>query len=683
MTRIVLLLVLLFPSSAFAALTYQLDVNLLPDQHKLVATASIGTGSVKNQQLELQLDARCTVVAVAQAGQELPFQFAGGKLRFQLDGAAPVSISYIGRFEDRSDQLPGHDGTPGDGIPAIISPAAIYLSSGIAWYPRIAAEQISYRVSVHTPAGVSAVTSGRRLLQQIAGEQSLSVWKIDYPLNGITLVAGHYRVFEDLAGSIPIYAYFFADSAPLAAGYLKEARRYLQLYENLFGPYPFHKFAIVENVFPTGYGLPSWTLLGSSVIQLPFIVKTSLGHEIAHSWWGNGVQVDYSQGNWCEGLTTYVADYLYKEQSSAEAAHEYRLNILRNYTSLVNPENSFPLSGFTARHDKASQAIGYGKATMLFHMVRRKIGDAKFWAGLKQMVRQHLFARVSWNDFAAVFSDISGQDLHSFFRQWLTQVDGPSLALKDVSMRQTQTGWTVSGKLVQKQPFYRLTVDLLLVTDQNRLRVQENLPDAVRTFQFQLASRPISLTADPDADLFRILAPEEIPSTINSIRGSNNLLVLRTAQNAPVPAAQQMLLAALSKPNLKAELPTESSWAELATHDLLIFGTPEGLLPEGIIHSAEDQRLRLPERTAELKDHSAIIVTRNPLNNLHHAAWFISQDPDQAVVVAGKIPHYGKYSYLLFAGAINRVKGTWAVRNSPLQVNIPPSKLQSSGQPQE
>ncbi|HDY66683.1 MAG TPA: hypothetical protein ENH85_02705 [Candidatus Scalindua sp.] len=48
-----------------------------------------------------------------------------------------------------------------------------------------------------------------------------------------------------------------------------------------------------------------YTLLGRTVIKMPFIVYTFLGHEIAHNWWGNSVFVDQEKGNWCEGLTTY------------------------------------------------------------------------------------------------------------------------------------------------------------------------------------------------------------------------------------------------------------------------------------------------------------------------------------------------------------------------------------------
>ena len=64
------------------------------------------------------------------------------------------------------------------------------------------------------------------------------------------------------------------------------------MYEEMIGAYPYAKFATVENWFPTGYGMPGWTLLGSQVLRLPFIPTTSFGHEIAHNWWGNSVFVE-------------------------------------------------------------------------------------------------------------------------------------------------------------------------------------------------------------------------------------------------------------------------------------------------------------------------------------------------------------------------------------------------------
>ena len=105
------------------------------------------------------------------------------------------------------------------------------------------------------------------------------------------------------------------------------------MYRGLIGPYPYTKFAMVENFWETGYGMPSFTLLGPSVLRFPFILTSSYPHEILHNWWGNSVFVDYASGNWCEGLTAYLADHLIQEQRGTGAT--YRRNTLQKYRDYV------------------------------------------------------------------------------------------------------------------------------------------------------------------------------------------------------------------------------------------------------------------------------------------------------------------------------------------------------------
>jgi isochorismate hydrolase len=57
-----------------------------------------------------------------------------------------------------------------------------------------------------------------------------------------------------------------------------------------------------------------FTCSGQRSSVYPLSVSSSYPHEILHNWWGNGVFVDVQQGNWCEGLTAYLADHLLQEQ---------------------------------------------------------------------------------------------------------------------------------------------------------------------------------------------------------------------------------------------------------------------------------------------------------------------------------------------------------------------------------
>ncbi len=106
------------------------------------------------------------------------------------------------------------------------------------------------------------------------------------------------------------------------------------MYSDWIGEYPFDGFSVVASPLPTGFGMPTLTYLGAQVIRLPFIRDTSLGHEVLHNWWGNSVYPDYARGNWAEGLTTFMADYAYKEWADAASARDMRHGWLRDYAAL-------------------------------------------------------------------------------------------------------------------------------------------------------------------------------------------------------------------------------------------------------------------------------------------------------------------------------------------------------------
>ena len=109
------------------------------------------------------------------------------------------------------------------------------------------------------------------------------------------------------------------------------------MYDSLIGPYPYDKFAVVENFWETGYGMPSFTLLGPKVIRFPFILHSSYPHEILHNWWGNGVYIDYEAGNWGEGLTAYLADHAFAGDRGEDAT--YRKEQIIKYMSYIQADD--------------------------------------------------------------------------------------------------------------------------------------------------------------------------------------------------------------------------------------------------------------------------------------------------------------------------------------------------------
>jgi aminopeptidase N len=179
---------------------------------------------------------------------------------------------------------------------------------------------------------------GRRHDRPATGQ---SHWSESQPQDDIYLIAARFHAYHKRSDDVQAEAqvYLREPDAALAERYLDATLEYLAFYSDLIGPYPFAKFALVENFWESGYGMPSFTLLGPRVIRLPFILQTSYPHEILHNWWGNGVYVDYESGNWSEGLTNYLADYWLMERAGRGV--EGRRDMLKSFADYVRRGGTF------------------------------------------------------------------------------------------------------------------------------------------------------------------------------------------------------------------------------------------------------------------------------------------------------------------------------------------------------
>ena len=254
-------------------------------------------------------------------------------------------------------------------------------------------------------------------------------WESPEPQDEIFLIGGRFTEYSNRVGTVDVMAFLRTPDERLANTYLTTTTQYLEMYSALLGPYLYSKFALVENFWETGYGMPSFTLLGPKVLRFPFIRHSSYPHEILHNWWGQGVYVDSQSGNWSEGLTTYLADHLIKEQRGTAA--DYRRSTLQQYADYVAEANDFPLTDFRSRHSAVTQAVGYGKTLMLFHMLRQQLGDEIFIEGLRTFYRNNTFRRATYNDLRQAFEQTSKQDLSAEFAQWVTRAGAPAIRISN------------------------------------------------------------------------------------------------------------------------------------------------------------------------------------------------------------------------------------------------------------
>ncbi|MEE9430187.1 MAG: M1 family aminopeptidase, partial [Melioribacteraceae bacterium] len=410
--------------------------------------------------------------------------------------------------------------------PGIISDLGIYLAGSTYWIPTFDDEMVSFNLTTELPEGWKNVTQGKRTDEKTENGIHTDTWDSPTPQEEVFLIAAKFTEYKYSMGSVDAMAFLRTPDEGIANKYLETTAQYMEMYRGLIGPFPYTKFALVENFWETGYGMPSFTLLGEKIIRFPFILHSSYPHELLHNWWGNSVYVDFEKGNWCEGITAYMADHLIKEQRGQGV--EYRRSTLQKFTNFVNETNDFPLSKFLSRHDGPSEAIGYGKALMMFHMLRRNVGDEQFIKSFQVFNRNNKYKKASYNDIRIAFEEVTGKDLNWFFDQWVSRKGAPILSLEGVSVESFTDVNIIKFNLrqTQKGESFILDVPITFVTEEGSQTKVFHMTEKEGKFHFTTKTKPYKILVDAQFDVFRKLDANETPPAFTKAYGSKKALMI-------------------------------------------------------------------------------------------------------------------------------------------------------------
>jgi len=597
----------------------------------------------------------------------------------------PITLSYSGVINhpisaEGEQYARGFKETPG-----LIDKEGVFLAGSTMWYPVVPEQLVSFELSIALPEGWSAISQGSRipvLLEALPGWTNV-MWQEKQPQDDIFIIANRYHEYTQSAGAVEAMVFLRDADETLAQKYLDTTAQYLSMYNKLLGPYPYQKFAMVENFWDTGYGMPSFTLLGPRVIRFPFILHSSYPHEILHNWWGNSVFVDYSKGNWAEGLTTYLADHLIAEQRGR--AISYRRDILQRYSDFVTDGRDFPLSQFRSRHSSATEAVGYGKTLMLFHMLRQQLGNRDFVHSLATLYRKYRFTVANYQDVEAVFSQVSEQDLAPFFDQWVQHAGAPSLKLDNAATSKEGKRYRLNASLIQQQtgtPFELQIPVMVYLEGQSEPQIEiVSMNAAQHGISLTFDARPLRIEVDPMFDLFRRLDDKEIPSALSQGFGAERVLMLlpSRADSALLNEYRAMANAwARSQPGewqvkLDSEieqLPSDRAVWILGWNNRFSNAVKQALKEQGV--SLDGDTLIIKEQSLPIANHSAMLTARHPVNSGATLVWLATSRAEAVPALARKLPHYRKYSYLAFEGdeGNNVAKGQWRVLNSPMSLDF-------------
>ncbi|MGQ4810332.1 hypothetical protein NKDENANG_03789 [Candidatus Entotheonellaceae bacterium PAL068K] len=570
------------------------------------------------------------------------------------------------------------------GTPGTIAAHGIFLSAATFWYPRSSQARLTFTLEVHLPPAWEAVSQGRQTRHERQADATRVRWESPQPQEQIYLVGGTLTAYRQQSGTVQAMAFLRTPDARLAQTYLDLTGQYVAMYSDLIGPYPYTKFALVENFWESGYGMPSFTLLGSKVIRFPFILHSSYPHEILHNWWGNGVFVKETGGNWSEGLTAYLADHLIKEQRGMAVA--YRRTALQRYTDSVAAHRDIPLTAFQVRHDAVTQAVGYDKALMLFHMLRQQVGDAAFIRALQTFYRQHRFQHAGFDDVQRAFARAAGTDMQTVLGQWTTRPGAPELRISAARVHAEGSDYRLTATMEQIQSglAYHLQVPMAVSLQGQTHAYQTTVAMSGKHLELtlRLPARPLRLDVDPQFDVFRRLHRREIPPALTQMFGADKVMVLLPAA-APEPMRQgyHQLARAWQRTSSGAfDIHWDREITALPTDRAVwLYGWDNRWLASLSAAVSEYQTVvqadavRLAETTLQRATHAVVLTGRHPSNPQRTLAWVATDNPAALPGLGRKLPHYGKYSYLGFTGnePTNVTKGQWEGVQSPMSVLLP------------
>ena len=636
-------------AAAEKKLHHDLDLTLDPAASRLEVVDRIRVSG--HTTLAIKLAPGLDLVEASIDGAAIPSTEENGVLWIELPGgeASEVMLSYGGILEN--------DNSRG-GLSPLLTADGGFLPYGLGWLANGGAEDdgVTYELTVTAPSPYQVVATGEMTEETEKDGRYRATFVASHRTEPPSVFAGQYRIDERDHDGIRLRTYFPADQQQLSRTYLDQAATYIDLFENRIGGYPYDGFSMVAAPLPVGLGFPGLTYISAQILRMPFMQTRSLAHEILHNWWANGVFVDYSEGNWAEGLTTYMADYALAEAEGPAAAEEMRLGWLRDFSALPEARDQ-PLAAFRSKGHDADQVVGYNKVALVLHMLKQEIGEQAFDRGLKAFWSAHRFESAAWSDIQASFEAESGRDLDGFLKPWLSSKGALRLAIETAEVTEIDGGFELDLQLSSDRADYDLLVPVQIETEagieQTTLRVREGAGgDVIKT-----PKKPLSIGIDQRHELFRYLAADEAPPILRDVTlDQESLTVIATNGHQGADEIARELAERTLDTGVRV---VDAADAAAGKAPLMLIGVAGELGPAlskvGLGATPEPLRDRGTARSWVAKRDGAppVLVVE-------------AEDEEALGALLRPLPHYSRNSYLVFEGPEMVDKGVWPTGDNAL-----------------
>jgi aminopeptidase N len=505
---------------------YKLRARLSVNDQRLYARVAMGVEvdsdaekPIENK-LMIRLNQYLTVESVERGGLPVKYTRRGDILEIELD--EPLPSGWRGEF---------HFQYWGNVLEmAVIHERGVFLTHMANWHPGFywLAPHPS-DVSLVVPKGYTAVGPGllqgvEEITEEPWGESSVYRWLQEEPIMSIPVAASRYVHRErQIRPNLLLQCYAYSQDEEDIDLYLDDLERIIAFYEEILTPFPYDKLAVAQvPFFFGGYGPATLLMIKDDVFAKGAAgLEKLLAHETAHQWFGNLVISRY-QGlshPWLsEGFATYL-DALYMERrQGAEIFRERARDMGTLYFEALYAYDD--VSIFDVPQDNPLyHTLVYEKGALVLHALRFVMGDAAFFAGLKDYAGRFSFQEVEIFDFQEVMEEYHEESLGWFFDQWLFGKGYPRYRLEKADALPAETGdlWTVELSVAQMvaedaQPFQGPLEARVYGADgqETSTRVIFGPDETQAGASVAVPFRPLRVEIDPDAWILKFPARDEL-----------------------------------------------------------------------------------------------------------------------------------------------------------------------------
>lgn len=297
--------------------------------------------------------------------------------------------------------------------------------SAFEWFPvkqSLTDKADSCAVWITVPTACKAGSNG--VLEQVVnlgGGLHRFEWKhrhaIDYYLISVAVAQYvEYNVTANPVGSGPVliqnFIYNNPATLPNFQDEIDETIDFIELFAELYGPYPFADEKYGHCMAPIGGGMEHQTMTTQG-----FFNASLTAHELAHQWWGNHVTCASWADIWLnEGFASY-SEYLmlanlYPGQQGADMQD-------RHDNVMSQPDGSVWVLDSLDEGAIFSGRLSYDKGAAIIHTLRFLINnDSLFFVGLKDYQNQYSHSTAKGVDFIQVMENVSGMNFTNYLQEW-------------------------------------------------------------------------------------------------------------------------------------------------------------------------------------------------------------------------------------------------------------------------